>query len=448
MSKYRPYPEYKNSGVEWLGEVPSHWRRVRIKNVASLNPSKGSARGLPEDTAASFLPMDAIGARGELDLSSTKTLGEVLDGYTYVGEGDVIIAKITPCFENGKGAVALNLKNGIAFATTEVIPLRCKQSQNTKFLYYLLSCPPFRPLAEGAMYGAGGQKRVSDNFVANFPFPAPPKHEQTQIAAFLDRETAKIDRLIEKQEKLIELLKEKRQAVISHAVTKGLDPDAPMKDSGVEWLGEIPAHWGLAPLGYVSTTMQTGPFGSQLHAEDYCEGGTPVINPAHMVAGKIFPDDNCTVDDAMVAQLAHHKLLPQDVIFARRGELGRCALVTEKEAGWLCGTGSVKVTMDTNRLSPEYLVIFMRTTSARDALSLMSKGSTMENLNTEILRQLRIPLPRIKDQLLIVDFLNNHLEKLDVLSERIGNAINLLKERRTALISAAVTGKIDVREEV
>ncbi|WP_285906608.1 restriction endonuclease subunit S [Pseudodesulfovibrio pelocollis] len=448
MGKYRAYPEYRDSGVEWLGEVPKHWKRVRVKNVATLNPSKSAVRGLPEDMEVSFLPMDAVGEQGELDLAQSKLLGAVIDGYTYVGEGDVIIAKITPCFENGKGAVAKSLKNGMAFATTEVIPLRCHNERDRQFLYYLLSSPPFRPLAEGSMYGAGGQKRVSDNFVANYSFAQPSEEERTQIATFLDRETAKIDRLIDRQEQLIELLKEKRQAVISHAVTKGLDPDAPMKDSGVEWLGEIPAHWEVVQLGHVAISMQTGPFGSQLHAEDYCEGGTPVINPAHMVDGKICPDEKCAVDEEMLEQLAHHQLRAQDIVFARRGELGRCALVTDHESGWLCGTGSVKVTLNMSRLAPKFLLLFMGTSSARDALSLMSKGSTMENLNTEILGKLKIPLPQMDEQVRIVGVLGERLKKIALLREKVESAIALLQERRTALISASVTGKIDVRVAV
>ena len=227
MVGYQAYPEYKDSGVEWLGARPTDWSVSRIKFLASLNCSKSELNHLDGNTDVSFLPMEAIGEKGELDLSRTKTLSEVSSGYTYLGEGDVCIAKITPCFENGKGAIVTGLKNGIAFATTEVIPCRCKESCDVKFLYYLLTSAPFNKQAEGSMYGAGGQKRVADSFVANYHLATPPLPEQTQIAKFLDYETGKIDRLIEKQETLIRLLKEKRQAVISHAVTKGLNPHAP-----------------------------------------------------------------------------------------------------------------------------------------------------------------------------------------------------------------------------
>ena len=234
LGKYQPYPDYKDSGVEWLGEIPEHWVVNRIKNITEINPPKSEVRSLPSGMDVTFLPMEAIGEKGELDISRSKQLGEVLTGYTYVTEGDVMLAKITPCFENGKAAIAKGLLNGVAFATTEVIPLRCLDNADAKFLYYLVTSDPFKSIAEGSMYGAGGQKRVADSFVAEYHFCQPSTSERIKIAAFLDYETARIDQLIAKQRQLIELLKEKRQAVISHAVTKGLNPNAPMKESGVE----------------------------------------------------------------------------------------------------------------------------------------------------------------------------------------------------------------------
>lgn len=138
--KYRAYPEYKDSGVEWLGDVPAHWEICRVKNVATINPSKSEARSLSVDSQVSFIPMEAIGEKGELDASRVKILSEVLTGYTYVADGDLMIAKITPCFENGKGAIAKNLINGIGFATTEVIPVRPKRSTDADFLFYVLNC--------------------------------------------------------------------------------------------------------------------------------------------------------------------------------------------------------------------------------------------------------------------------------------------------------------------
>ena len=241
------YPEYKGSGVEWLGAVPAHWVVKRLRNVATLNPYKSEIAQLPRDTEVSFLPMDAVGDDGTLNLDRTRPISEVESGYTYFREGDVTTAKITPCFENGKGAVMRCLHNGHGFGTTELIVVRpCEDKTTSDYLHLLFTSHPFRLFGEASMYGAGGQKRVPDDFVRDFATAFPPPEEQTTIATFLDHETAKIDALVAEQERLIALLQEKRQAVISHAVTKGLDPNVPMKDSGVEWLGEVPGHfsWG------------------------------------------------------------------------------------------------------------------------------------------------------------------------------------------------------------
>lgn len=265
------------------------------------------------------------------------------------------------------------------------------------------------------------------------------------IVAFLDHETAKIDALIVKQQRLIELLKEKRQAVISHAVTKGLNPNAPMKDSGVEWLGEVPAHWVVTQLKFNTLEMQTGPFGSQLHAEDYVDDGIPLVNPAHMVEGKIVPDPQVTVDEQTWQRLSRHGLKSGELIFARRGELGRCAVVTKVEEGWLCGTGSLKAKLS-DRLIPEYSYLLITSEGVVSELSLESKGSTMDNLNTETLGRVRLPVPPRQEQTDILEYVNLAAGKFGTLIDNAESAISLMQERRTALISAAVTGKIDVRD--
>ncbi|MCB1155854.1 MAG: restriction endonuclease subunit S [Leptospiraceae bacterium] len=213
----------KDSGIEWLGEIPEDWEVKRLKYFTKINPSKSELSTCPKNMQVTFLPMENIGEKGELDTSLTKELSEVINGYSYLRENDVIIAKITPCFENGKGAIAKGLTNNIAFATTEVITLRCENEKSSVFLYYLLYSSPFRKIAEGTMYGAGGQKRVADSFVANYHFSLPSLTEQKAIAEFLDRETTKIDKLIEKAKESIELSKEKRQALISAAVTGKID---------------------------------------------------------------------------------------------------------------------------------------------------------------------------------------------------------------------------------
>ena len=212
-----------------------------------------------------------------------------------------------------------------------------------------------------------------------------------------------------------------------------------------EWLGEVPAHWVVTQLKFNTLEMQTGPFGSQLHAEDYVDDGIPLVNPAHMVEGKIVPDPQVTVDEQTWQRLSRHGLKSGELIFARRGELGRCAVVTKVEEGWLCGTGSLKAKLS-DRLIPEYSYLLITSEGVVSELSLESKGSTMDNLNTETLGRVRLPVPPRQEQTDILEYVNLAAGKFGTLIDNAESAISLMQERRTALISAAVTGKIDVRD--
>lgn len=217
-----------------------------------------------------------------------------------------------------------------------------------------------------------------------------------------------------------------------------------MKDSGVEWLGEVPEHWVVAQLKFNTLEMQTGPFGSQLHAEDYVDDGIPLVNPAHLIDGKIVPDYRVSVDSETWERLSRHQLREGNIIFARRGDLGRCAIVTKEQEGWLCGTGSLKAKLN-HRLTPEYAFLLITSDGVISELSLESKGSTMENLNTETLGRVRLPVPPESEQINILDYVHKVSGKYEALIGQAISAIQLMQERRTALISAAVTGKIDVR---
>lgn len=272
----------------------------------------------------------------------------------------------------------------------------------------------------------------------------PPLPTQRAIADFLDRKTAAIDALIEKKQKLLDLLAEKRAALINQAVTKGLDPNVPMKDSGIPWIGEIPAHWEVKRLALLTRLIQTGPFGSQLHAEAYIEGGVPVVNPTNLVPPRIEPDTRKTVDDATAQRLSRHCLETGDLVFARRGALGRCGLVSRDEAGWLCGTGSLIVRLDTDRVIPEFVAWLAQTTWVAEWLSLQSVGSTMDNLNTQILGRLPLPTPPKAEQVQIVRGLVSLLTRQDGAIGNLTNSIDRLVEYRQALITAAVTGELDL----
>ncbi len=319
-------------------------------------------------------------------------------------------------------------------------------NQNPRFYFYLTKSSAFTEwINKSAIEATIGN--VNAQKYSNLITPVPPLQEQNTIVAYLDCETARLDTLTATLEHLLALLAEKRWTLIMRAVTRGLEPDVPLRDSGVEWLGEIPRHWQIARLKSLCDSLQTGPFGSQLHAEEYIDHGIPVINPAHLVDNKIVPDYSVSVNEWMADYLSMHKLEVGDIVFARRGEIGRCGLVTEKEAGWLCGTGSLRARPNKEIINPEYLIWLITNSFASTWLSLMAVGTTMSNLNTAIVGDLPLPVPPLTEQNRIVAFINQNITHLDGLQIALGKMNDLLYERRAALITAAVSGKIDLRRE-
>ena len=210
--------------MPWLGKVPEHWEVRRLKRCTSLN--------IAADTSVTFLPMDHVGADGRIDARQTVRASAVCNGFTYFRRNDVLIAKITPCFENGKGACLLSLPTEIGFGSTEFHVLRAKSSILPQFLYRVMTVAEFRRLGADAMTGAAGQQRVSQSFIADYPIALPPLAEQAGIVRFLDHVDRRIRRYIRAKQKLIKLLEEQKQAIIHRAVTRGLDPNVRLKRSG------------------------------------------------------------------------------------------------------------------------------------------------------------------------------------------------------------------------
>jgi type I restriction enzyme S subunit len=219
-----PHAPLKPSGVDWLGDVPEGWEVVRLRHIARMNPSKSEIASVERDAIVSFLPMEAVGEDGSLDLSRHRTLGEVESGYTYFRDGDVTYAKITPCFENGKGALMAGLDNSFGFGTTELTVLRPNCARILpEYLASLIASPAFLKLGEGHMYGAGGQKRVPDDFARDFVTALPPRPEQAEIVSHVAAMKAQFDTLSATAESAIALLQERRAALISAAVTGKID---------------------------------------------------------------------------------------------------------------------------------------------------------------------------------------------------------------------------------
>jgi type I restriction enzyme S subunit len=411
-----------------------------------LNPSSSEdIKHLQRNVSVSFLPMDEFKEDGHFNALSSKPLSEIGPGYSFFQDGDVAFAKVTPCFENGKGAVLRNLINGVGFGSTELIVARPRKAKITSnFLYYLFFSSEFRHLGKGSMYGTGGLKRVPDDFVKNYQLHLPPVSEQTEIAEFLDRQTNKIDQIVQKQERLIELLVEKRQAVISHAVTKGLDPTVPMKDSGIEWIGFVPKHW---PLGRFKNTVSLITSGSRGWAEHYSDEGALFLRIANVTRYGIDLNlSNCQyVTPPFGNEAERSKVQNGDILISITADLGSVAVIENLDCHAHVSQ-HVSLSRPKRSVSPRWLAYAIRSSASQAQLLLSGYGGAKIQLSLADVADVELSIPNYKEQVAIAKFLDCEIERLNILESKAERSIELMKERRSALISAAVTGKIDVRE--
>ena len=240
----RPYSRYQETRHSWLGMIPSHWEARRLKQATKVNPGRGEvSQFLSRDLPVTFLPMEKVGSDGRIDPRELRPISEVWSGFTYFQRDDVIVAKITPCFENGKGACLDGLSTPIGFGSTEFIVVRATEAVLPRYLYRITTLPEFRIRGADAMTGSAGQQRVPTSFVENYVVSIPPLQEQGAIVRFLDHSDQKIRRFIQAKRRLIELLNEQKRSVIGGIVTRGADPYSPRKNSGISWAPEIPSSW-------------------------------------------------------------------------------------------------------------------------------------------------------------------------------------------------------------
>ncbi|WP_052407339.1 restriction endonuclease subunit S [Allokutzneria albata] len=347
----------------------------------------------------------------------TESLKEI--GYQGVRIGELVIHSM----DGFAGAMGVSDSNG---KMSPVVHIYAVPDDNPYYVAHALRVAADSGFIQSLAKGIRERSTSFDKLTfKDMVLPRPPRSEQDAIVAYLNRETARIDTLIKEQQRLIGLLGERRTAI-----TEG------------QLLG---SDWSV-PLRSVASLIQTGPFGSQLKSDEYIDRGIPVINPSHIAAGVIRPDAKVTVSKAKAEELARHALHIADIVAARRGELGRCAVVDAGSAGYLCGTGSALIRLDGDRVDPHFIALVFSSRRNRDALSLASVGSTMDNLNADIIGALRVPVPALDEQRRVVAAINGATSKIDTLIAETERFIELSKERRAALITAAVTGQIDVRE--
>ena len=439
IADLKPYPAYRESGLPWLGKVPKHWDVKRLKLLLREVDCRSSTG---KEQLLRVSQYTGVTQRKSMDgTDSPDSRAASLVGYKRVMPNDLVINIMLAW----NGSMGVSRYEGIAS------PAYCVYRFNSGALplYYheLLRIPLYKGRIKAASTGVVESRlRLYSDDLGCIEAILPPPDEQVSIMRFLNWANGQLEKAIRAKRKVITLLNEQKQVIIHRAVTRGLDPSEPLKPSGISWIGEMPVHWNVVTVGSVLSLIQTGPFGSQLHSHEYVAGGTPVINPSHMENGRIVASREIAIGENKLCELSRHKLYGGDIIAARRGEIGRCALVTSVEVGWICGTGSVLLRCKSSMVLPVYFQRLFSSQGISDELNLSSIGATMPNLNSGMIARLRIPLPPVDEQERIVRFIECQNKVCDTAISRFEREIELLREYRTRLVADVVTGKLDVRE--
>ena len=425
------YPNYKPSGLAWAPEIPVSWQEKKLGYIVLFTHGKAHEPYIDESGQHICVNSRFVSTNGLRVKYCT-------ENHTPAAKFDLLM--VMSDLPNGRAlARAFHVTDGRSYAVNQRVCRITAMSANPRFLYYILDRnPDLLKKDDGA-----NQTHLSSSDFQKLRLFLPSNSEQTQIARFLDHETAKIDTLIHEQKHLIELLKEKRQAVISHAVTKGLDADVPMKDSGVEWLGEVPAHWEVRKLSTITDKITNGYVGPTRGL--FVDEGVSYLQSLHIKNNEILFKQPYFV--SLEWSNAHSKsiLREGDVLIVQTGDIGQSAVVTKKFAGSNCHAlivvSSVRSVLDGN-----YLSWVLNSPYGKNTLLSIQTGALHPHLNCGYVKDVWIPLPPTEEQQQIVNHLERELTSFQALTEQATLVAKILQERRSALISAAVTGKIDVRD--
>lgn len=442
-SRYMPYPKYRPSGIGWIGNIPAHWEITSIKDFSYMN-NRALSEKTPSDFVIQYIDISNVDSNGDIkDIIAYKFEDAPSRARRVVQNGDIIISTVRTYLQAIASIVHPpdNLVVSTGFAVISPIPVKCE----SRFCHYALREKSF--LDKITAYSTGvSYPAINASELAKIQIPLPPPHEQHAIADFLDRETAKIDTLIEKKQRLLDLLAERRQALISHVVTKGLNPDVPVKPSGVEWIGDIPKHWHTNLLKFVCSInprmrnrvkQDSDSMVTFLPMEKIGEKGELILEeerPLHeVIQGFTYFEEN----DVLIA-----KITP--CFENGKGAIAKCL---KNKLGF--GTTELHVLRPSTAITSEYLYYLTQSDYFRlPGIAMMEGAAGQKRLKVDYLKKFIMVIPPKAEQYIIVGYLNEKTAKIDCLMQKVEQAIELLKERRTALISEAVTGKINVSDGV
>ena len=447
MAKYQQYEEYKDSGVEWLEEIPSHWELSKLRYMFSFGRGLTITKADLLDTGVPCVSYGEVHSKYAFEIDPKKHYLKCVDegylqssSYALLTKGDLVFADTSEDIE-GSGNFTQLVSDDLVFAGYHTVIARPFDRQCSRFYAYLMDCKEIRTQIRHMVKGVKVFS-ITQSILKGVEIWLPSLDERETIANFLDHETAQIDTLIDKQQALIQLLKEKRQAVISHAVTKGLNPDAPMKDSGVEWLGDVPEHWKIAKLKWKASTTSGGTPTTSKYEDYYEDGYIPWIRTTDLNNDKL--NETPVMITAKAVRDSACSLLPKNSVllamYGGAGSIGKHSLLnfesTINQA--VCGV------LPSEDFVPDYLHRFYE--FYRPFWMIGAAGTRKDpNIGQDNIKEAKVLIPPLDEQKKVADYLDKMQGHFDSLTESAEKTIQLMQERRTALISAAVTGKIDVR---
>ena len=432
MSRYKRYERYKDSGVEWIGEIPEHWGIIKLKFLSTIFKGK-NPQELTDEWREEFLPY--------LSMEYLRNSGDTLTLYAYPEKNLVTVnnSDILILWDGSNAGEIVEGKNGILSSTmAKIVP----NNIVTRYLYWFLK--GIEKFFKDNTVGMG-IPHVNGETLKNHLVLLPNLQDQNSIANFLDQKTAEIDALIADKEKLIQLLQEKRQAIITEAVTKGLNPSVKMKDSGIEWIGEIPEHWGVSKIKF--TTYVKGRIGWQgLRADEFIDEGPYLVTGTDFVDGLVNWDSCYHISMERYNEAPPIQLRENDLLITKDGTIGKVAIVKNKPKYAILNSGIFVTRPKNSAYLTEFMYWILNSQVFNKFIQYMSLGSTIVHLYQQTFENFSFPITNLNEQKTIAHFLDRKVAEIDGLISDIKLQIQKLKEYRQSLISEAVTGKIDVRE--
>lgn len=449
---FRRYGEYKDSGVEWLGEIPRHWDVSKTKVVARLRSGHTPSRQHPEYWEDCTIPWFGLTDVWQIREGQREYVTETAEKISELGLRNSA-ARLLP-----KGTVLLSRTASVGFSaimgvdmttTQDFVNWVCGLRLKPEYLLYVFRAmrQEFRRLTMGSTH-----QTIYMPDVGRFSTALPPLEEQDRIVAFIRRETTRIDALVAKKERLIKLLEEKRRAVIDDVLLRGVGRSMTSEDSGVGFLGRIPAHWVVTRLKWLclgqAQGVQMGPFGSLLRDVRHENTGFKLYGQENTISGD-FSQGTRWLTQAQFEELERYRIRPDDIVLTRKGSIGNARLVPTGVQAGVGDSDTIRLRVNREKIDSQFLVLLLHQASyIRGQIESSRRGAVLSGLNTATVADLVIAVPPLSEQSRIVSVAVRQTTVLDALIARIRTAISHLHELRTALISAAVTGKIDVREEV